>query len=183
MQSTTTLPVLNCFAPVVDDRTKVLILGSFPGRASLEAQQYYAHPRNQFWRLISAAIDEDLAAYAYRHRLRRLLAHRIGLWDVIGACRRAGSLDSAIRDAEANDFGVLKILCPGLSRLCFNGKTSGRFAPEFAATGFETRILPSSSPANARSSFDEKLCSWRSIVSEPLTKPARMAPNPRLQQN
>ncbi|MCK2125050.1 DNA-deoxyinosine glycosylase, partial [Pseudomonas sp. PNPG3] len=75
----------------------ILVLGSFPGAASLAAGQYYAHPRNQFWRLISAVVGEDLATLPYAERLPRLLAHGVGLWDVLGECEREGSLDSNIR--------------------------------------------------------------------------------------
>lgn len=157
-------PLLAGLAPVLDAGTRIVILGSFPGNASLAARQYYAHPRNQFWRLLSAALDEALHALPYPLRLRRLLAHGIGLWDVLAACARQGSLDSAIRQAQANDFDKLRRLCPALQRVCFNGKTSGRFAPQFAAAGFATLVLPSSSPANAQLSFEQKLAQWRNIL-------------------
>ncbi len=156
--------LLNGFPPVLDSATRVLILGSFPGEASLAAQQYYAHPRNQFWRLLSAVLNDDLVSRPYPQRLSRLLAHGIGLWDVIAACEREGSLDTAIRRAQANDLAVLKRQCPQLRRICFNGKTSGKFEPQFAAAGFETLVLPSSSPANAQLSFDQKLAQWTNIL-------------------
>ncbi|HJV03476.1 MAG TPA: DNA-deoxyinosine glycosylase [Burkholderiaceae bacterium] len=152
------------FPPVIDHATRILILGSFPGVASLLAQQYYAHPRNQFWTLLSAVIDENLAGKTYPERLACLLAHRIGLWDVIADCQRAGSLDSAIRQAQPNQFSVLRQRCPQLKRVCFNGKTSGRFAAQFAAAGYDTLVLPSSSPANAQLSFAQKLAQWRGIA-------------------
>lgn len=152
------------FPPVLDRRTRILILGSFPGEASLAAQQYYAHPRNQFWRLLSAVLGDDIASLPYEDRLQRLLSHRIGLWDVIALCEREGSLDTAIRRAQANDFAMLKEQCPDLLRVCFNGKTSGKFAPQFGNAGFETLVLPSSSPANAQFSFEEKLTLWRNII-------------------
>jgi len=157
--------LLNGFPPVLDRATRILILGSFPGKASLAASQYYAHPRNQFWRLLSAILGDDLAALPYRQRLQRLLAHHIGLWDVIDACEREGSLDASIRRAQANDFARLKHDCPQLVRVCFNGKTSGKFAPQFAEAGFDTLVLPSSSPANAQWSFEEKLKTWRLILA------------------
>jgi double-stranded uracil-DNA glycosylase len=157
--------LLTGFPPVLDRATRILVLGSFPGEASLAAQQYYAHPRNQFWRLLSALLDEDLVQQPYEQRLQRLKSHRIGLWDVIAACERQGSLDSAIRSAQANDFAVLKQHCPALTRICFNGKTSGKFAPQFAQAGFKTLVLPSSSPANAQWSFEEKLVEWRKAFS------------------
>jgi TDG/mug DNA glycosylase family protein len=155
---------LRGLSPVIDQHTAILILGSFPGEASLQAQQYYAHPRNQFWRLLSTVLTEDLLELAYPARLNRLLARRIGLWDVLDACNREGSLDSAIRNAQKNDFSVLKHRCPALVKVCFNGKTSGKFAADFSAAGFQTLILPSSSPANAQLSFDEKLRIWRGIM-------------------
>jgi len=99
-----TVPTLIGLAPVLDANVRILVLGSFPGAASLAAGQYYAHPRNQFWRLISSVVGEDLAALPYAERLPRLLAHGVGLWDVLGECERVGSLDSAIRKPAANDF-------------------------------------------------------------------------------
>ncbi len=144
---------------------RLLIMGSFPGEASLAAQQYYAHPRNQFWRLLSGVLEDDLAALDYEARLARLARHRIGLWDVIIACERQGSLDSAIRRAQAADFSVLHDGFPDLRIIAFNGKTSGKFAPQFEAAGFRTAILPSSSPAYAQLSFEEKLVRWRALLS------------------
>src|SRR5688500_15759633 len=122
--------------PVLDQRTQIIILGSFPGEASLLAKQYYAHPRNQFWRLMSAVIDEPLTTLDYDERLARLLAHQVGLWDTVAACEREGSLDAAIRQAQANEFSVLLRHCPHLFRVCFNGKTSGKFEQRFGAAGF-----------------------------------------------
>lgn len=152
------------FPPVIDSQTEILFLGSFPGKASLQVQQYYAHPRNQFWRLISALIEEDLLALPYAERLVRLQAHRIGVWDVIAVCTREGSLDSAIREARHNDFAQLKQQCPALRRIGFNGKTSGKQATLFADAGFEIFVLPSSSPAYALMTFEQKLAIWRGIM-------------------
>ena len=105
-----------------------------------------------------------MAGLPYDQRLPRLLSHGIGLWDVLAACEREGSLDTAIRRAETNEFAVLKHQCPQLDKVCFNGKTSGRFEPVFAAAGFRTLVLPSSSPANAQLSFEEKLAQWKNII-------------------
>lgn len=156
--------LLSGFAPVIDHKTEILILGSFPGIASLTAQQYYAHPRNQFWRLLSVLINEDLVALPYAERLDTLLSHRIGVWDVIDACARQGSLDSAIRAARHNDYAQLRRLAPTLTRIAFNGKTAGRQEALFAAAGFETFALPSSSPAYAAMTFEQKLAVWRGIM-------------------
>ena len=157
-------PLLAGLAPVLDRNTRILILGSFPGQASLAAQQYYAHPRNQFWRLLSSVLGLDLASLPYEQRLQALLEQHVGLWDVIDACEREGSLDTAIRRAQPNDFAMLKQRCPSLFRICFNGKTSGEFEPQFRQAGFQTLVLPSSSPANAQFSFEQKLTVWRRLA-------------------
>ncbi|MEV4783442.1 DNA-deoxyinosine glycosylase [Burkholderia sp. LMU1-1-1.1] len=155
---------LTGLAPVIDARTRILVLGSFPGAASLAAQQYYAHPRNLLWPILSALTGEPLAALPYPQRLPRLLAHGFGLWDVLGACEREGSLDSAIRKPAANDFARLRELCPLLETVGFNGQTSGKFAPQFAAEGYRTVVLPSTSPAHASLTFEEKLERWRVVL-------------------
>jgi hypoxanthine-DNA glycosylase len=154
------------FPPVVARDTHTLILGSFPGVASLAAAQYYAHPRNQFWRLLGGVLGEPLLhTLSYDARLERVLAHGIGIWDVLDACHRVGSLDSAIREAKPNDFASLRTHAPSLRRVCFNGKTAGRFAGVIGAAGYETLVLPSSSPANAMLSFDQKLRLWRGLLT------------------
>jgi hypoxanthine-DNA glycosylase len=155
---------LTGLAPVLDQSTRILILGSFPGAASLAAGQYYAHPRNLLWPILSALTGEDLAALAYAQRLPRLLAHGFGLWDVLGACEREGSLDSAIRKPAANDFARLRALCPLLETVGFNGQTSGKFAPQFAAEGYRTLVLPSTSPAYASLTLAQKLEHWKMLL-------------------
>lgn len=157
--------ILTGLAPVIAPSVRRLILGSFPGAASLAAQQYYAHPRNQLWPILSALTGEDLVALPYAQRLPRLLAHGFGLWDVLGACEREGSLDSAIRKPAANDFARLRELCPLLETVGFNGQTSGKFAPQFAQAGYRTLVLPSTSPAHASLSFEQKLGAWRQLIN------------------
>ena len=156
---------LTGLAPVIAANTRILILGSFPGAASLVAQQYYAHPRNQLWPILSALTGEDLAGLPYAERLPRLLAYGFGLWDVLGACEREGSLDASIRNAAANDFVRLYELCPRLEVVGFNGQTSGKFAPQFAAARYRTIVLPSTSPAYAALTFESKLASWRQLIA------------------
>lgn len=153
------------FAPVVDPRVETLILGSFPGGASLARGQYYAHPRNQFWPILGAVLDEPLADLPYPQRLDRLLAHAIGLWDVLAACQRRGSLDAAIRAAQANDFETLLGRLPALRRVLFNGRTAGRFAASFAASGLEVAVLPSTSPAHAAIPLGDKVNPWREALA------------------
>jgi hypoxanthine-DNA glycosylase len=166
--------LLTGLAPVLDTNVRILILGSFPGAQSLAAAQYYAHPRNQFWPLVSTLVGEDLVALPYAARLERLLAHDIGLWDVLGACEREGSLDSAIRKPAANDFARLHTLCPQLETVGFNGQASGKFAPQFAEAGYRTVVLPSSSPAHMAMTFEQKLQVWRQLVAA--AGPDRPAP-------
>jgi hypoxanthine-DNA glycosylase len=156
-------PLLAGLAPVIDPQVRILVLGSFPGAASLAAGQYYAHPRNALWRILSALTGDELAALPYAERLPRLLSHGIGLWDVLGACERQGSLDAAIRNPAANDFGRLRALCPRLETVGFNGQASGKFAPEFALAGYRTVVLPSTSPAHASLTFEQKLAVWLSL--------------------
>jgi len=151
------------FPPVINSRVETLILGSFPGVASLAKAQYYGHPQNQFWRLVGAVINEPLAEMTYERRLRVLLQHRIGLWDIIDACVRAGSLDSNIRDSRHNDFKRVTSVSRNLRRVCFNGQTAGRVAPLFAEWGYETLVLPSSSPAYTIP-FRDKLRQWKQIT-------------------
>ncbi len=154
----------NGFPPVIDALVETLILGSFPSVASLGKAQYYGHPQNHFWRLVGAVIDEPLPEMGYEQRLKTLLKHHIGLWDIIGTCKREGSLDSNIRNPGHNDFSRVTGVAKNLRRVCFNGKTAGKMEPLFAERGFATVVLPSSSPANTMR-FDEKLKQWRQIVS------------------
>jgi hypoxanthine-DNA glycosylase len=158
--------LLTGLAPVIAPDTRILILGSFPGAQSLAAQQYYAHPRNQFWKLVGELVGEDLYSLPYNERLPRLLAHRFGLWDVLAACEREGSLDSAIRKPAANDFDRLRHLCPALETVGFNGQASGKFAQQFAQAGYRTVVLPSSSPAHMAMSFEQKLAVWRRLADD-----------------
>ena len=147
--------------PVIDHRTRLLVLGSFPSVASLTAGQYYAHPRNQFWPLLSALWKLDLRALAYPKRLQEVLERGLGIWDVYAHCRREGSLDSAIRDAGFNDLAGLKQQVPGLQAVAHNGGESAR-AMKFTNTlGIRVWRLPSTSPANASWSFERKLAAWR----------------------
>ncbi|GAB4477721.1 MAG: DNA-deoxyinosine glycosylase [Burkholderiaceae bacterium] len=156
---------LEGFAPVIDARVETLILGSFPSEASLAAGQYYAHPRNQFWTILGRVLGEPLADLPYEARLARVLAHRIGIWDVLGACERAGSADSAIRAREPNDFARLHRLAPRLERVVFNGQTAGRFEPLLRQAGFATAVAPSTSPAHAGRTLAQKLVLWRRALA------------------
>ena len=149
--------------PIIDERTRVLILGSFPSEASLAAQQYYAHKQNHFWKILGAVLGQPLFEMDYAARQKAVMDAGIAIWDVYAECDRAGSLDSAIRNGTPNDFAKLRksALAERLNKACFNGQAAGRFAQRLQALGFETVILPSTSPANATWSFERKLVAWR----------------------
>ncbi len=154
------------FAPVVDDRTRVLILGSLPGEESLRRSRYYAHPQNRFWHLVGDAIGHDLSALEYVDRLDSLRAFGIGLWDVIAHAARRGSLDSAIREAVDNDLVALTDSLPALAAIAFNGKTAsriGRARLGERSVRYALIDLPSSSPAYAAMPYAEKLSRWTVI--------------------
>ncbi len=154
-------PVLVGLPPAIGRETRLVVLGSFPGAASLAAGEYYAHPRNQFWPILSAIWGVDLRALPYARRLDTLKRRGLGLWDVYARCRREGSLDSAIEDAVVNDFASLRRRAPKLSAVAHNGGESARHMPHTAALGVPVLKLPSTSPANASWSFERKLAAWR----------------------
>ncbi|QDX80488.1 DNA-deoxyinosine glycosylase [Denitratisoma sp. DHT3] len=162
-----TPPLLHGLPPIIDAGARILILGSFPSVASLEAGHYYAHSRNQFWRVLAQVLERPLLSMDYEDVQAAVRQAGFAVWDVYGRCRRQGSLDTAIRDAQANDFRRLKALAPSLTRVCFNGTTAGKFAPQLAALGYETRLLPSTSPAYTLS-FERKLALWKDALQPTL---------------
>ncbi len=158
--------VLEGLPPVIAPHTRLLVLGSFPGAASLAAQEYYGHPRNHFWPILSAIWGIDLVALPYGERLAAITARGLGLWDVYATCRREGSLDSAIRDAVPNDLAGLARQAPGLRAVSHNGGESARAMKITAALGLAVVRLPSTSPANASWSFERKLAAWRQAFGD-----------------
>ncbi|KRA56734.1 DNA-deoxyinosine glycosylase [Caulobacter sp. Root655] len=151
------------FPAVVDASTRVLILGSLPGDASLALAQYYGHPRNAFWRLLEGVLATPLVALSYEDRLAALLSRGVGLWDVIAQADRPGSLDAAIQDATANDLVALVETLPALRAVAFNGGTAARLGGKLLGGRLPTLALPSSSPAHAARSFAEKAEAWGAI--------------------
>ena len=163
--------MLTGLPPIIDAQARVLILGSFPSPASLAAGQYYAHKQNQFWRILAALFEQPLVEMGYADKQAAVKAAGIAIWDVYGACERAGALDSAIRNGVPNDFAALRksavMACnapKGVRLVCFNGQAAGKFAPQLVALGYEAVILPSTSPANASWSFERKLAAWREAL-------------------
>lgn len=147
--------------PVAAPHTRLIVLGSFPGAASLAARQYYAHPRNQFWTILSTLWQTDLRALAYEARLDELRRRGLGLWDVYASCRREGSLDSAIEDAVPNDLAGLFATLPRLRAVAHNGGESARALALTRTLVPQAVRLPSSSPANAGWSLARKVDAWR----------------------
>lgn len=150
------------FPPVVAAHTRVLVLGSLPGDASLAAGRYYAHPRNRFWHLAGAVIGrDDLPELGYDARLDALLAAGIGLWDTIASAQRPGSLDAAIRAAQVAPLADLVATLPALRAVAFNGARSAALGRK-ALAGMPVALvdLPSSSPAHAAMPFAVKRDLW-----------------------
>jgi len=113
---------------------------------------------------LGAILDQPLATLDYPDRQARVQAAGLAIWDVYAACMREGSLDAAIRQGQANDLAGLAALAPGLQRVCFNGRTAARFERLLSSQGYEVRVLPSTSPANAGWSFERKLAAWREAL-------------------
>jgi hypoxanthine-DNA glycosylase len=160
---TTTL--LTGLPPLVSPATKVLILGSFPGVRSLQAQEYYGHPQNQFWGILQAIWPSGahgICASSYENRSKWLLERGLGVWDVYASCEREGSLDSAIRNAVPNDIAALHL--PQLQAIAHNGGESFKHARHTRTLGVPVYQLPSTSPANASWSFERKLAAWREVM-------------------
>ncbi|GAD22824.1 DNA-deoxyinosine glycosylase [Acidovorax sp. MR-S7] len=161
-------PRLVGLPPVVGEGTRVLLLGSFPGVASLRAQQYYGHPQNHFWRILAALWPQHPLPADYAGRCGWVLARGLGIWDVYAACEREGSLDTSIRNARVNDFQGLLARAPHLAAVAHNGGESFRHAKAVRASlGVEipSLRLPSTSPANASWSFEKKLNAWHEAMA------------------
>ncbi len=153
---------LHCFAPLVDKNTKFLVIGTMPGKASLQAAEYYAFKHNAFWTIIFKLSDNKAQNYSEKIKLLKQL--RIGLWDNLKACERFGSLDSNIKNAEPNDFESLLTEFPNIEKLLFNGQKSFAFFKKYhqpLLEKYKYAVLPSTSPANARLSIEQKLALWQ----------------------
>jgi len=160
------------FPPIADEHAETLIVGSMPGRASLTVGRYYAHPHNAFWKIMAALLAFDVAA-SYQAKVEALLSNRIALWDVLQSCSRQGSLDTSIeRDSEVpNDFAAFFRLHPNITHVFFNGTKAEVSYRRHVLKRIEVRPLvytrlPSTSPAHAGRSFDQKLEAWRVIVRD-----------------
>jgi hypoxanthine-DNA glycosylase len=160
--------VIESFPPVATAASRVLILGSMPGDASLRAGQYYAHPRNAFWPIMGVLCGAG-PELPYPRRLARLGAAGIALWDVLHSCERSGSLDSAIRDEIANDFPAFFAAHPGIGHIFFNGAKAEAAFRRYVMPALPkppaTRRLPSTSPAHASLGLAAKCRAWQAITA------------------
>lgn len=154
----------HAFDLVADADCRLLVLGSFPGVRSLQARRYYAHPRNQFWQLMSPAAGIDLASMDYEARLAALKARRIGLWDVAQTAQREGSLDAALRAVEARDLAALPARLPDLRAMAFNGGAAYRIGRRQMGADPPVALipLPSSSAAHTQP-LAAKLAEWSQL--------------------
>ena len=165
---------ITSFAPVAESTARILILGSMPGVASLSANQYYAHPRNAFWKIMGKLVGCDAEA-PYAQRLAALVAAGIALWDVLHSCQRQGSLDTAIKigSIKVNDFTAFYRKHPHIKVVFFNGAAAERcyrkhVLPQLKAD-FSYARLPSTSPAHAARSFASKLAGWQQTLAASCT--------------
>lgn len=152
------------FEALINKNTKILIIGTMPGIASLEALQYYAHPRNALWMIIAELFNNGKNFKDYQEKKDCLKKHGIGLWDSLQSCSRPGSLDSDIKNAIPNDFEAKLEEHPQIIKLLFNGAKSFEFFKKHHAqilSQINYEILPSTSPANATISYTQKLEKWR----------------------
>ena len=161
------------FPPIADANARILILGSMPGQASLDANQYYAHPRNLFWPILGELVGA-YPALDYTARAGILTANGIALWDVLKSCRRKTSLDADIDKASivTNDFAAFFAAHPQIGHVYFNGATAEQtfrrhVLPSINAKPLVLQRLPSTSPAHAALSYRQKLQSWQIILDDP----------------
>lgn len=165
---------IRSFDPVAASNASVLILGSMPGERSLAAEQYYAHPRNAFWKIMQEVAGVDSTA-SYEERLQSLKRRGIALWDVLHSCHREGSLDTAIKrgSVKVNDFDAFFRRHPGIRVVLLNGGTAEQYYERYVLPGIkDVKIkhlrMPSTSPAHAAVSFEQKTEAWRlGITQEP----------------
>ena len=158
---------ISSFPPIANKDSKILILGSIPGVKSLEMQQYYAHPQNKFWKIICEIFNEEFTTN-YQQRIEILEKHHIALWDVIDTCERKGSLDSEIRNEEANKIEELLQNFPNIKAIFCNGQKSHKNLQKILGKKFRLPIivLPSTSPAYAGLSYFDKLKLWHIILEK-----------------
>lgn len=153
------------FGPLYNEKSKVLILGSFPSVKSREENFFYGHPQNRFWKVLSKVFDHKIPQTIDEKR-EFLLERGIALWDVIASCEITGSSDSSIKEVTANDISVI-LDAADIKKIYVNGKTAEKYFNKYikSKTGREADCLPSTSPANAAWSIERLVSAW-SIIAE-----------------
>jgi double-stranded uracil-DNA glycosylase len=157
-------PVLHEIAPVYDENSKVLILGSFPSIKSRESGFFYGHPQNRFWKVLAGILGIPVPV-TINEKKAMLLGHSIAVWDVIASCRITGSSDSSIKDVVPNDFEKI-LLSARIERICANGATAWKLYEKYVkpSTGMDAVKLPSTSPANATWSLERLIECWKEYI-------------------
>ena len=157
-----------CFKPVIYQHTRMLVIGTMPSVASLQAKEYYAFPRNAFWKIIADICHiESFKNYAQKQQALKKL--NLGLWDNLQFCEREGSLDSKIQQEIPNDFETLLKQYPKIKKLLFNGQKSYQFFKKYHSKllqEYTYAVLPSTSPANAGMTYKEKYILWKREIEE-----------------
>ncbi|MBR2990892.1 MAG: DNA-deoxyinosine glycosylase [Solobacterium sp.] len=153
------------FGPLYDDNSRVLILGSFPSVKSREQNFFYGHPQNRFWKVIAAIFDQPVPQ-SIEEKKQLILGSGLALWDSIASCEITGSSDSSIRNAQANDIGIILDSCD-IERIYCNGRKSHELYRKYIEprTGREAVCLPSTSPANAQWTLEKLIEAWSAIRS------------------
>jgi len=157
---------IHSFKPIIDENSKVLILGSIPGPESLKKQQYYANPNNQFWRIIYTVFDEEAMAPEYEEKVLFLLDHQIALWDVFHSADRNGAMDADIKSEVLNDVPGLIQIYSGIKCILLAGrKAETSFRKHFAGLNADVVYVPSTSPAYAKMKLDAKIEAWKYAIA------------------
>lgn len=157
---------IQSFPSLSNPNAKVLLLGTMPGGKSLAMNQYYAHPQNAFWKLVAAVFNETLPT-DYEQKKEMLIRNDLAVWDVLQACERKGSLDSAILKEVPNDFDMFLKNHPNIKLIAFNGQKAAAFFRKHVGLNdkYTFVTLPSTSPAHAGKTFEQKLKEWNIIGS------------------
>lgn len=157
------------FSPIIDKNAQILILGSMPSEQSLKINEYYGNKQNRFWQILFRLFEKQEIPLSYADKIKFLQKNKIALWDVLATCERKGSLDSAIKNEEVNDFAALFACYKNIQRICFNGQKAYQTFLKYNKTLLNEQkmdyfILPSTSPANARYGLKELLEKWGHVL-------------------
>jgi hypoxanthine-DNA glycosylase len=159
--------MLTSFPPLIDNHSRILLLGTMPGAESLRKLEYYGHTHNQFWKIMFSLFGIVMpSCVSYSEKKKLLLDHRVALWDVLANCEREGSLDSSIKNEKANDFATLFARYPHIKQVFFTSKKAEEYYGKYVGKQPDITYytLPSPSPANARKTLAEKIAGWQIVL-------------------